>query len=57
MTLLVVGASGFLGAEVCRQAVAAGGRVVGTYHSAAVTVPGSRHAGSTSPTAPPCARC
>ncbi|SBT39848.1 sugar nucleotide-binding protein [Micromonospora narathiwatensis] len=40
MTLLVVGASGFLGAEVCRQAVAAGGRVVGTYHSAAVTVPG-----------------
>lgn len=40
MTLLVVGASGFLGAEVCRQAVAAGQRVVGTYHSAAVAVPG-----------------
>ncbi|PWU57253.1 dTDP-4-dehydrorhamnose reductase [Micromonospora globispora] len=40
MTLLVVGASGFLGAEICRQAVAAGERVVGTYHSAAVEVPG-----------------
>jgi dTDP-4-dehydrorhamnose reductase len=40
VTLLVVGASGFLGAEVCRQAVAAGQRVVGTYHSAAVAVPG-----------------
>ncbi|MBY8875323.1 sugar nucleotide-binding protein [Micromonospora sp. PLK6-60] len=40
MTLLVVGASGFLGAEVCRQAVAAGQSVVGTYHSAAVGVPG-----------------
>ncbi|SCG75707.1 sugar nucleotide-binding protein [Micromonospora inositola] len=40
MTLLVVGASGFLGAEICRQAVAAGQRVVGTYHSAAVAVPG-----------------
>ncbi|MFR9776243.1 SDR family oxidoreductase [Micromonospora sp. MS34] len=40
MTLLVVGASGFVGAEVCRQAVAAGQRVVGTYHSAAVAVPG-----------------
>lgn len=40
MTLLVVGASGFLGAEICRQAVAAGERVVGTYHSAAVAVPG-----------------
>ena len=40
MNLLVVGASGFLGAEVCRQAVAAGHRVVGTYHSAAVAVPG-----------------
>ncbi|OKI64047.1 sugar nucleotide-binding protein [Micromonospora sp. CB01531] len=40
MTLLVVGASGFLGAEVCRQAVAAGQRVVGTWHSAAVAVPG-----------------
>ncbi|MFE9690940.1 SDR family oxidoreductase [Micromonospora sp. NPDC005806] len=40
MTLLVVGASGFLGAEVCRQAVAAGQSVVGTYHSAAVAVLG-----------------
>ncbi|MFC0509365.1 sugar nucleotide-binding protein [Micromonospora costi] len=40
MTVLVVGASGFLGAEVCRQAVAAGRRVVGTYHSGAVAVPG-----------------
>ncbi|SCF26566.1 dTDP-4-dehydrorhamnose reductase [Micromonospora viridifaciens] len=40
MTLLVVGASGFLGGEVCRQAVAAGERVVGTYHSTAVKVPG-----------------
>lgn len=40
MTLLVVGASGFLGAEVCRQAVAAGQRVVGTCHSAAVGVAG-----------------
>lgn len=40
MTILVVGASGFLGGEVCRQAVAAGERVVGTYHSGAVGVPG-----------------
>lgn len=40
MTLLVVGASGFLGAEVCRQAVAAGESVIGTYHSTAVAVPG-----------------
>ncbi|MFU8854379.1 SDR family oxidoreductase [Micromonospora sp. SL1-18] len=40
MTLLVVGASGFLGAEVCRQAVAAGSRVIGTHHSAAVAVQG-----------------
>ncbi|MEU2614508.1 sugar nucleotide-binding protein [Micromonospora sp. NPDC007271] len=40
MTLLVVGASGFLGGEVCRQALAAGQRVVGTYHSAAVAVAG-----------------
>ncbi|MET7752739.1 sugar nucleotide-binding protein [Micromonospora sp. NPDC005367] len=36
MTVLVVGASGFLGAEVCRLAVAAGERVVGTYHSGGV---------------------
>lgn len=34
MTLLVVGASGYLGGEVCRQAVAAGRRVVGTYRRA-----------------------
>ncbi|TDC29135.1 NAD-dependent epimerase/dehydratase family protein [Micromonospora sp. 15K316] len=40
MTLLVVGASGFLGAEVCRQAVAADERVVGTYHSGGVDVTG-----------------
>ncbi|MFI5836538.1 SDR family oxidoreductase [Micromonospora sp. NPDC051300] len=40
MNLLVVGAAGFLGAELCRQAVAAGHRVVGTYHTAAVAVPG-----------------
>ncbi|GAB3803847.1 SDR family oxidoreductase [Micromonospora zhanjiangensis] len=40
MRLLVVGASGFLGAEVCRQAIAAGHRVVGTHRSAAVGVPG-----------------
>ncbi|PZF87560.1 hypothetical protein C1I99_27400, partial [Micromonospora deserti] len=33
-------ASGYLGAEVCRQAVAAGRRVVGTYHSGLVAVPG-----------------
>jgi dTDP-4-dehydrorhamnose reductase len=35
VTLLVVGASGHLGGEVCRQAVAAGERVVGTYHRSA----------------------
>lgn len=40
MTLLVVGASGFLGAEVCRQAVAVGERVVGTYHARVVDLPG-----------------
>ncbi|MEW2385848.1 sugar nucleotide-binding protein [Micromonospora sp. NPDC047707] len=40
MTLLVVGASGFLGREVCRQVVAAGRRVVGTYFGSAVAVPG-----------------
>ena len=40
MTLLVVGASGYLGGEVCRQAVAAGERVVGTHHSGRVEVPG-----------------
>ncbi|WP_229398417.1 sugar nucleotide-binding protein [Micromonospora okii] len=40
MTLLVVGASGHLGAEVCRQAVAAGERVVGTYHAHPVEAAG-----------------
>ncbi|MEU6078741.1 sugar nucleotide-binding protein [Micromonospora sp. NPDC047074] len=40
MTLLVVGASGHLGGEVCRQAVAAGERVAGTYHSGGIGVPG-----------------
>ncbi|WP_433392726.1 SDR family oxidoreductase [Micromonospora sp. KLBMP9576] len=40
MTLLVVGASGYLGGEVCRQAVAAGERVAGTYHSGRIEVPG-----------------
>ncbi|MER7890261.1 sugar nucleotide-binding protein [Micromonospora sp. NPDC094482] len=42
MRLLVVGASGFLGGEVCRQAVAAGWPVVGTYHSGAVGLSGVR---------------
>lgn len=32
MTLLVVGASGHLGGELCRRAASAGLRVVGTYH-------------------------
>jgi dTDP-4-dehydrorhamnose reductase len=40
VTLLVVGASGYLGGEVCRQAVAAGTPVVGTYHSAPLEVAG-----------------
>lgn len=40
MTLLVVGASGYLGGEICRQAVAAGRRVVGTYHANPVCLPG-----------------
>ena len=40
MRLLVVGASGFLGGAVCRQAVAAGEEVVGTYRAGAVGVPG-----------------
>ncbi|MDM4718493.1 sugar nucleotide-binding protein [Micromonospora sp. WMMA1363] len=39
MTVLVVGGSGFLGREVCRQA-AAGRRVVGTCHAGFVGVPG-----------------
>ncbi|HEX5540132.1 MAG TPA: hypothetical protein VFX60_00990 [Micromonospora sp.] len=38
MTLLVVGASGYLGGEVCRRAVAAGEQVVGTYHRGAGAV-------------------
>ncbi|MGK5739726.1 SDR family oxidoreductase [Micromonospora sp. URMC 103] len=40
MTVLAVGASGFLGAEVCRRAAAAGERVVGTYRSGPVEVAG-----------------
>ncbi|MGN9812996.1 SDR family oxidoreductase [Micromonospora sp. BQ11] len=40
MTLLVVGASGFLGGEVCRQAVAGGRAVVGTCHGGSVGVAG-----------------
>lgn len=38
--LLVVGASGHLGGEMCRRAVAAGQRVVGTYHRAPGAVEG-----------------
>ncbi|WP_405093592.1 sugar nucleotide-binding protein [Micromonospora sp. NBC_01392] len=38
--LLVVGGSGFLGGEVCRQAVTAGWRVVATCHAGGVRVPG-----------------
>ncbi|RKR91653.1 dTDP-4-dehydrorhamnose reductase [Micromonospora pisi] len=40
MILLVVGASGHLGGEVCRRAVTAGTRVVGTYHRAPAEVDG-----------------
>ncbi|MFB9236721.1 SDR family oxidoreductase [Plantactinospora siamensis] len=40
MRVLVVGASGLLGGEVCRQAVAAGDRVVGTYRSNPVELAG-----------------
>ncbi|GAB2933394.1 sugar nucleotide-binding protein [Micromonospora polyrhachis] len=40
MTLLVVGASGHLGGEVCRRALAAGQRVVGTYRRAPGVVDG-----------------
>ncbi|WP_212817114.1 sugar nucleotide-binding protein [Polymorphospora rubra] len=39
MTLLVVGAAGLLGGEVCRQAVAAGRRVVGAHHRTAGALP------------------
>ncbi|MEH1013407.1 sugar nucleotide-binding protein [Micromonospora sp. CPCC 206060] len=40
MTLLVVGASGHLGGEVCRRALAAGEHVVGTYHRQAAPIDG-----------------
>ncbi|PWR05212.1 dTDP-4-dehydrorhamnose reductase [Micromonospora acroterricola] len=40
MRVLVVGASGFLGGEVCRRASGAGWSVVGTYHSGDITAPG-----------------
>ena len=40
MTLLVVGASGYLGSETARQAAAGGRRVVGTYRTAPADVPG-----------------
>ncbi|MFI7577083.1 sugar nucleotide-binding protein [Micromonospora sp. NPDC049497] len=40
MTLLVVGASGFLGGEVCRRAVGDGRAVVGTCCGGSVGVPG-----------------
>ncbi|MEH0845571.1 sugar nucleotide-binding protein [Micromonospora sp. CPCC 205711] len=40
MTLLVVGAGGFLGGEICRRAVAAGRPVVGTWHTTPVDLPG-----------------
>ncbi|MDR7274141.1 SDR family oxidoreductase [Catenuloplanes atrovinosus] len=40
MSLLVVGAGGLLGGEVCRRALALGHRVIGTYHSAPGEIPG-----------------
>jgi dTDP-4-dehydrorhamnose reductase len=42
LTLLVVGGSGHLGAEVCRQALSAGTVVVGTYCRVPGPVPGMR---------------
>ena len=42
MTLLVVGGSGYLGGELCRQAAAAGTTVVASYRRAAGDVPGVR---------------
>lgn len=33
MTVLIIGGSGFLGAEMVRQAVSAGGRPAATFHS------------------------
>jgi dTDP-4-dehydrorhamnose reductase len=42
LTLLVVGGSGHLGAEVCRQALSAGTVVVGTYCRVPGPVPGVR---------------
>jgi dTDP-4-dehydrorhamnose reductase len=43
--LLVVGASGHLGGEVCRRATAAGWEVVGTFHRGPTEIPGVRWAG------------
>ncbi|TDC72858.1 NAD-dependent epimerase/dehydratase family protein [Micromonospora sp. KC606] len=40
MKVLVVGAGGFLGGEVCRRAVAAGWPVAGTWHVNPVEIPG-----------------
>ncbi|TDB77721.1 hypothetical protein [Micromonospora sp. KC723] len=40
MRMLVVGASGFLGGQVCRRGVAAGWRVAGTWHTHPVEIPG-----------------
>lgn len=39
MTVLVIGGGGHLGGEVCRQAVAAGRRVVGSHHRTSGAVP------------------
>ncbi len=40
-TLLVTGASGFLGWNLCRAALSQGWRVAGTYRSTPVTIPGA----------------